>query len=96
MTVAPSLVMVCFPFSSTRSKSPPYGPSVPLMVDCTARQALMLERICPRPCDWSVPAAQSVQAFLLDEARRQELRAHTLAQDHDGGRLPAERHGRGL
>ena len=44
MTVAPSFVMVCLPFSSTSSKSPPYGPSVLLIVACTAMQALMFER----------------------------------------------------
>ena len=56
MTVAPSLVMVVLPFSSTSSRSPPYGPRVLLMVDWTAKQALMFDMICPRPCDWSVPA----------------------------------------
>ena len=55
MTVAPSLVIVCLPFSSTSNKSPPYGPGVLFTVDCTATHALMFERICPRPCDWSVP-----------------------------------------
>jgi hypothetical protein len=51
MTVAPSFVIVCLPFSSTISRSPPYGPSVPLIVDCTARHALMFEITWPRPCD---------------------------------------------
>lgn len=51
ITVAPSLVIVCLPFSSTSSRSPPYGPKVLLMVDCTAKQALMLDNIWPLPCD---------------------------------------------
>ena len=59
MTVAPSLVIVCLPFSSTMSRSPPYGPSVPLIVACTARQALMFDITWPRPCDWSVPETVS-------------------------------------
>jgi hypothetical protein len=49
MTVAPSLVIVCLPFASTIKRSPPYGPSVLFMVDCTARHALMLEMTCPFP-----------------------------------------------
>ena len=32
MTVAPSLVIVCRPFVSTNSRSPPYGPRVLLIV----------------------------------------------------------------
>lgn len=32
MTVAPSLVMVCWPFSSTINRSPPYGPRVGFIV----------------------------------------------------------------
>ena len=62
ITVAPSLVMVCLPFSSTMSRSPPYGPRVDLMVACTARQALMLEMICPLPCEVSVPAKSALSA----------------------------------
>lgn len=45
ITVAPSLVMVCLPLASTINRSPPYGPSVDLIVACTAKQALMLETI---------------------------------------------------
>ena len=51
MTVAPSFVMVCLPFASTSSRSPPYGPKVLFMVDCTAKQALILEMTWPFPCD---------------------------------------------
>jgi hypothetical protein len=59
---------------------------VPLMVDCTARQALMLEMICPRPWDWSVPVNVSVSKTLKSS------RLLTLAQ-HDNCRcLTAERH----
>lgn len=47
MTVAPSLVIVCLPFSSTINRSPPYGPRVGFTVPCTATQALMLDRIWP-------------------------------------------------
>lgn len=49
ITVAPSFVIVCLPFSSTINKSPPYGPRVDFKVSCTARHALMLEMICPFP-----------------------------------------------
>ena len=51
MTVAPSLVIVCLPLASTINKSPPYGPSVLLIVACTARQALIFDITCPFPCD---------------------------------------------
>lgn len=49
ITVAPSFVIVCRPLASTSRRSPPYGPSVLLTVDCTATQALMLEIIWPFP-----------------------------------------------
>jgi len=57
ITVAPSFVIVCFPLASTNKRSPPYGPRVVLIVFWTAKQALMLEMICPRPWDWSVPTS---------------------------------------
>lgn len=65
ITVAPSLVIVCRPFSSTIRRSPPYGPSVDLIVACTARHALMLVMICPLPWEESVPIrAASVSVCL--------------------------------
>jgi hypothetical protein len=60
ITVAPSFVIVCRPFASTISRSPPYGPSVGLTVACTARHALMLDRICGLPCDVSVPSFRTM------------------------------------
>jgi hypothetical protein len=45
ITVAPSFVIVCLPFSSTSNKSPPYGPSVLRIVAWTAKQALIFETI---------------------------------------------------
>jgi hypothetical protein len=87
MTVAPSLVIVCLPFSSTRSKSPPYGPSVVLIVDWTAMQALMLETTWPRPCDWSVPCR-----ILVLKLKDMFRGLHTFFEDDDCWRLTAERH----
>lgn len=54
--VAPSLLMVAFPRSSTINLSAPRGPSVVATVLTTLKQALMLLSSWPRPWLWSVPS----------------------------------------
>lgn len=48
----------------------------------------MLEMICPRPCDWSVPVELSV----CGRRRSCLLKCPTLFQDDDGGCLAPEGH----
>lgn len=63
------------------------------MVDCTARQALMLDIIWPRPCDWSVPAHRHANVSKKSFRSGWFLGVlRTLPQHNDGGRLAAERH----
>ena len=84
------MVMVCLPLPSTSNRSPPYGPRVLRIVDCTARQALMLETIWPRPCDESVPVTVSYIVRATDPARL------TLLQHDDRWGLASERHGKSV
>ena len=60
MTVAPSFVMVCLPLASTSRRSPPYGPNVLRIVSCTLRQACIFDKICPFPCEASVPSFRTI------------------------------------
>lgn len=57
-----------------------------MMVDWTARQALMLETTCPRPWDWSVPIKVSMCGNCESSWRL------TLAQHDDCRCLAAKRH----
>ena len=61
------------------------------MVDCTAKQALIFERTCPRPCDESVPVCTCIsndRLNLCKLGRRQQ----TLLQHDNRRSLASERH----
>ena len=82
-------------------RSPPYGPRVDLTVSCTAKHALILDSICPRPWEASVPAIdQSTLNQLchppsnLAPPSLRKYSVRTLLKNDDGGSLSRESHER--
>jgi hypothetical protein len=91
ITVAPSFVIVCLPFSSTINKSPPYGPKVGFIVAWTAKQAFMFDTICPLPCELSVPALIAL-AGARNRGNGEKVGLLTFFEDDNRRRLASERH----